>query len=247
MQTIYSEQYTIHSYEADYKGKASFLSLCNFLQEVAWKHAEIMGLGYSHLIKKDLIWIMLRQSISVKQYPDWGDKIIVKTWPSGFDKLFCYRKFEIFDSENNVLAEAIFTWMVIDLKSKRPQRTESYFFAELPDEFMMIPKTLPPKLDKDINGKLTSTIDVTVTDLDVNNHVNNVTYIKWIIDSLTLEFHNENELIQLHTNFLAEATYGDKVDIYLNEGSDSKHNIVLQRQSDCKPLYLAELKWGKVK
>lgn len=245
MDFIYTEQYDIHSYEADYKGNASVLSLCNFLQEIAWQHAEHMELGYSHLISKDLIWIMLRQSFNIKKYPVWGDKVKVNTWPSGKDKLYCYRQFEILNSNNEVLANAIFTWMVIDVNSKRPQRTDVYFSVNLPEKFNKIPELLPPKINKEVNGELIRTIDVTVSDIDVNNHVNNVTYIKWILDSFPLEFHDKFSLKSFNSNFIAEAVYGDTIEIHAEEINESSHKVAIIRKSDNKQLYLAELTWSK--
>ncbi|MBN2256145.1 MAG: hypothetical protein JW736_10585, partial [Deltaproteobacteria bacterium] len=56
-------------------------------------------------------------------------------------------------------------------------------------------------------------IRVSYRDLDMNEHVNNVRYIEWIIDSFPLEFLRNHTLKELEINYLAEALYADEISL----------------------------------
>ena len=49
------------------------------------------------------------------------------------------------------------------------------------------------------------------SDLDVNCHVNNVTYIRWAIDALGSDFMDQAKLTELKVNFKREVFEGEKV------------------------------------
>ena len=125
-QTFWKEKYKIFFYDVDVKGETRVQTLCRFMQEAAWNHAESMGAGFTYFIKKNLIWILSRQLIEISKLPRWGETVILHTWMAGKDKLFFYRDFQIFDSYKNSIASATTVWFVVDLEKRRPQRTELY-------------------------------------------------------------------------------------------------------------------------
>ncbi len=43
-----------------------------------------------------------------------------------------------------------------------------------------------------------------ISDLDMNNHVNNTRYVKWILDSIPIEYHNTMKVNEFEINFLNE-------------------------------------------
>jgi len=48
-------------------------------------------------------------------------------------------------------------------------------------------------------------------DLDLNRHVNNVSYIEWVMGSLPPDIHDRAVLTDLEVNYIAEAFSGDRV------------------------------------
>ena len=57
LQQLWTDEYYIHSYDIDAKGQASLPVLCKFMQESAWKHAENLKAGFSHLAEQNLVWV----------------------------------------------------------------------------------------------------------------------------------------------------------------------------------------------
>jgi acyl-ACP thioesterase len=54
---------------------------------------------------------------------------------------------------------------------------------------------------------------VRCSDIDGNNHVNNVRYIEWIQDAAEFDKINDAASVRLDMNYISERKYGDSVDI----------------------------------
>ena len=208
---VWKDKYKIHSYQVDSKSKATLVALCQLLQESAWQHAEHLGLGFSHLQERNFIWILARQLIRVSSYPKWGDTIEVHTWPTGKDRIFCYRDFRITDPSGSMVAEATTTWFVIDLVSRKPQKTDHYYHLELPEEVEIVFPNRLNKLEPLDSEDFIKLIRVSYGDLDMHLHVNNLRYVEWLINCLPLEFLNTHILKEVEINYMSEASYGDEI------------------------------------
>ena len=240
---VWKDEYTIHYFQVDVRSNATLVVLCQFMQESAWNHAEHLGLGFSHLSKMDFIWILSRQLLKIYSYPKWGDVIQVQTWPTGKDKLFCYRDFRILGSAGSTIGEATTTWFVIDLTSRKPQRTDSYFHVDLPNDVVRV---FPGKLNR-LNPVSptdhTRMIQVTYGDLDINEHVNNVRYIDWILNTLPFDHLKTHILAEFEINYLSESSYNDEILIGYVENKKSEFYHSLVRNRDNTDLCRARTVW----
>ncbi|MGD8779752.1 MAG: thioesterase [Ignavibacteria bacterium] len=237
------KEFSITSYNADFEGKATLPSFMQFLQEIAWEHAEHLDLGFSHLTEQNVLWVLARLKIKVNEFPNWQNVVKVKTWAAGKDNLFWYRDFKIFDSNGNVLAKATTSWIIINIETRRPQRADKMFRVAIDvDERVFDEKLgkLPPLNCTDIKYQKV----VGYSDLDLNDHVNNVKYIEWILDSYPLNFFKENKIDTVEVNYLAEAMYGDKILVNSAcEGLTHLHSV--KRETDKKELLKAKIDWVK--
>ena len=212
MTSVWKDEYKVHSYEVDVKGNATVPILCQFMQESAWNHAEHLGVGFSHLMEKNLIWVLSRQLVKINSFPKWGETIKIYTWPTAKDRLFCYRDFRILDKYDSVIAIATTAWFAIDLLNRKPQSPDSYFQIELNDPVRVLPEKLN-KIKSLTTQKRTKLVRVGYKDLDVNEHVNNVRFVEWILDSFSLNFQKAHNLQEIEINYLSEAFYNDEISV----------------------------------
>ena len=226
--TVWKDTYTIHSYQIDIKSKATLVALCQLLQESAWHHAEHLGLGFSRLKEKNCIWVLARQLMRIRSYPQWGDTIEVHTWPSGKDKIFCYRDFRIMGPNGSIAAEATTTWFVIDLVTRKPQKTTLYYHLELPEEVEFVFPHRLNKLEPLDSEVFSKSIQVSYGDLDMHKHVNNLRYAEWIINCLPFEFLSTSILKEIEIHYMSEASFEDELAVsYEKKGkSNFLHKIV---------------------
>ena len=77
---------------------------------------------------------------------------------------------------------------------------------------------MPPNLIRlTTDGRITSSFNVRVSDLDVNLHTNNVKYLKWVIDSYDLDFVMNNVPFSAEINYLAESRFNENIVIRIAE------------------------------
>ncbi len=127
MKKSWEDEYSIPFGEVDTKNEVFLPTLWNLMQETAWNHATHLKLGYSDLADQKYFWVLSRLSIHMDEYPGWGEKIKVKTLLTGMGRLFALRHFSIANLKGDPLGAAKSAWLVLDLKSRRPQRIEPVF------------------------------------------------------------------------------------------------------------------------
>ncbi len=240
---IWTEELDIHSYDVDIAKKATMESLLKFFQEAAWNHAEHLGLGYSHLGLRGQLWMLSRLMVVVDSWPAWGQGVVVRTWPRGAKSLLALRDFELLDEDGRRLAGATSSWLVFDQNSRRPLRVEPILgsIRVFPERRsigcdaakLAVPESLAAPL----------VLQVKYSDLDLNDHVNNAAYVRWILDSYPLEFHRAHSLRSLAINFLAELGGDDSVEIRSADAGDLRMTHTIRRRSDAAESCRAELVW----
>ena len=230
----FEKKFEVLSFQIDPFGKLRWSALGDLMQEVAWKHADSRDFGQS-LFDKGYMWVLSRMQVKVHRMPSWGDHIIVKTAGRGIDKLFALREFLVEDDKGNVIAESMSAWLLLDVRSKRPQRPNQVLppelFSENPDKGL-----LPAKLDSACAFQISSELTVRPFDLDMNNHVNNVSYIRWVEDLCISEgivFHD------FLINYLTEAKLHEVISLSLFRQDEA---FLLSGTSLNRQVFLASVK-----
>ena len=182
------ETFTVRSYESGVTNHVSLPTLCNFMQEIAGLNAEKLGWGIRKLQEEGLTWMLSRLHLKVARYVPWGEKITLRTWPSGMKgRLIAMRCFQGADGAGGEVLQAHSEWLYVDMKAQK--------IAKLPESFAdLVPPDTPDILFDDIGGKFTQLPAVTASaeirvrqsDLDFNDHVNNVHYVEWMLETIPM-------------------------------------------------------------
>jgi acyl-ACP thioesterase len=225
--------FKIKSYQSDQNGKLSLYSLFQLLQECAWDNARLNNFGYEYLESKNAIWVLSRVLVEMKEYPEWKDEIEIKTWPKGVDGFFAIRDFQI-SKNGKVIGNVTSYWLILDKDSKRPKRLDDFNFTH---EIFLNESAIDKKLRKISVIGATSEIEkrrVYSSDLDVNKHVNNATYVRWILDSYFSQ--SLKPISEFEINFISELLLNDKFVVY-KSGDKENVNFILkntQEKEICK-------------
>lgn len=203
----FEKEFEVLSFQIDPSGKLRWSALADLLQEVAWKHADSRDFGQK-LFDQGFMWVLSRFDIQVNEMPSWGDIIKIETAGRGINKLFALREFRVSNKEK-VLAKAMSAWLLLDIDKKRPQRPEKVLPSEL-FQPNLDEKILPEKVPAPNHSIVARNFHVNYSDLDMNNHVNNVSYIRWIEDfCMEINFPFRSLLI----NYQSEALLGENIEI----------------------------------
>src|SRR5512133_1225031 len=98
LQRIWTDHYPVTWYDADASHRAGIVTICKFLQESAWNHANHLGFGYRTANEVKQVWVLVRLLVKMERYPNWGEMVTVRTWPRGMEGLLALRDFEILDA-----------------------------------------------------------------------------------------------------------------------------------------------------
>ncbi|MGH7967311.1 MAG: acyl-[acyl-carrier-protein] thioesterase, partial [Limisphaerales bacterium] len=121
---VWKENLQIRSYDLDFRKRATIEALCRYFLEAAWNHAEALGFGYSHLAAQQRFWVLARLVIRISARPQWGDEVLVRTWPRPARSILALREFEMLDADGGQLLGGSSAWLVLDSASRRPQRLD---------------------------------------------------------------------------------------------------------------------------
>ncbi len=243
----WSEDFIVRSYEVHNDGHVNMPAICNYLQEIAGNHAENLGLAIDQMEERNWTWFLSHLKVEMLQYPSWRDRITLTTWPSTHDNIHTERDFQIFKESGELTGRAVSSWVIIDLKTRRPIR--------IPDE---VKSLIRPDCDRSMEAGMRSKIrgpedvlyqrsfSVRYMDLDVNNHVNNVHYIEWAMEALPEEILTGKKLNSVDIIFRSECRYGETVHSLAGIRDGDSENIYrhrLVRDSDQKEIAVVETNW----
>jgi medium-chain acyl-[acyl-carrier-protein] hydrolase len=211
MQKRYRVPFRVRSYEVDIHQKAGVSAICNYFQEAAGIHADHLNFDITHLIENGLTWVLYKMHVRIDRNPVRWQDIEVETWPSPGDGLRAFRDYILRDQDGDRMGVAVSQWMVLDLKSRRPVRIpkEILKLGLEGEDHTLEPGKAPLKSLEADSAELITIAGS--SDLDMNNHVNNVKYIDWMTGYLPVETRDGMSCREIEIQYVAEAMEGDPI------------------------------------
>ena len=135
------------------------------------------------------------------------------------ESLFALRDFRIKSSDGlEIFGAGTSAWLIIDGTTHRLQRIE-HVCTDMPCYPYNATDRQPGKIAPAPEMYLQARIVAGYTDLDVNHHVNNVSYLNWALNYLPVESKSLT-IRSVEINFLSEARLRSPVEIFY--GSESE-------------------------
>lgn len=227
---IFEKNYTIGSRDIRADHKASNKAFLKYLENIACKHSDEVGYGINTIEKTKVVWILLDWKFKVIERPIYGQTIKVRTWSRKMEKCYAYRDFEVYDENENKLAIATTRWVLLDVDTRKIQRLPE----SLAEEYKSEPErsVFEEEIDKlreqqaeDISIKL----KIRRTDIDINNHVNNLNYLDLAYEALPEHIYN-SDLKNVRITYKHQIEPGETVNIsYLKE--ETKNIITIKDEN----------------
>ena len=136
----------------------------------------------------------------------------------------------IYNMKGDVIGQATSSWLVLNTKTKRLIRPQE-IVAKMPvnSEDPIFEHSLG-KLQQLEQGNYVEDLHIHYSDLDFYQHVNNVKYIKWAIDSCLSEILLNKTIHELEIKYLHEAKLDQSREI-CNQNSDNTSKIVIKTKN----------------
>jgi medium-chain acyl-[acyl-carrier-protein] hydrolase len=241
------KEYDIRFYDVDQKKRLTVQRMMNFFEDSAISQSERLGVGLEYLRHSKLAWVIHQWNIKIDKFPYYSEKIKVRTYPEGFYKFYAFRKFEVFDNNNNKMIDGNSVWLLLDTEKKRPirvpeQLAQAYGLdKELTDDSKMTKVREPLRVDSEREFK------VRFSDIDINNHVNNVNYYEWAFESLPQDILSNYSIKSVKLTYKKEAKLGDIITARSEVKLGREEYICYHKLMDAlkAELCFAETEWQK--
>ncbi len=243
---LFEQTFTVASYESDFTGHLALHSLFDRFQEIAGHHATSLGVGFTRLREAGVAWMLSRVKVEIRELPRWGETVTLRTWPKGVDRLFALRDFRLSSKTGDVLVLATTCWLLVDLDKGRPRRIESLGVdLEFPRAEHAI-REVPDKIAVPPGVSIAYEKAITVSELDVNEHVNNAQYVRWVVDCYTAAELHSGHVVSIQMNYLDQVRYGDKVVMGISKHSEPRgtHYVEGVLGATGEKAFQALVQWG---
>ncbi|VFQ63104.1 unnamed protein product [Cuscuta campestris] len=214
---FFRQTFSIRSYEIGADKTASIEAMMNHLQETALNHVKTAGImsdGFGTtqaMCKKKLIWVVSKMQVLMDRYPVWGDLVQVDTWVCAAGKHGMRRDWVFSDSHTGeTLMRATSVWVMMSQETRRLAKMPDDVRAEIERHFVDREPIIDddkrklPKLNKETADCILAGLTPKWSDLDVNQHVNNVKYVGWMLESVPLSILENNELAAMTLEYRRE-------------------------------------------
>lgn len=215
--------------DIDEFNKLSMKGLIRILGEVAGIHSELVGYGLSHVPITHLGWMLLNWKAKIISAPSWNTELKIKTWARDFSRIGSNRDFEVYDSNDNLVAIASSKWVLINMDTMKIARLTpeiSNCYGQY--EKKVFEEEVNEKIEESENSKLTFEYKISQRDIDTNHHVNNLYYIDYAMDSLPKNI-NFSDFKNLEIVYKKQFKKDDEILCYYDfDGNTKKHIITIK-------------------
>ena len=172
----------------------------------------------------NLVWIITDYDIEVVRLPRFAEEITIETEALSYNRLFCYRRFTIYDEAGQDLIHMMVTFVLMDRDSRKVHAVEPDIVAPYQSEFSK--KLLRGPKYQSLENPISKDYHVRFYDLDMNGHVNNSKYLDWIFEVMGEDFLTHYIPKKINLKYVKEVRPGGVITSSVERtGLESKHEI----------------------
>jgi medium-chain acyl-[acyl-carrier-protein] hydrolase len=234
-------------FQMDKFGEASPTVMLALLEEAAAEHCLSIGYGLYDLLKQNIGWVLVAGALEMERYPQYKERIIIRTWLSEYSTIRGFRENLIYDEQGKVLGRAKGLWIFFDVQRRKPVPVYDAIINSWKyyNESSLTAK-VPPKLVPLNSAGFTEEIKVRSSDVDIYRHANNIRYLQWLMDSIPEETIDGSNLHFIEGKFISEISHGDEVIMLTErEESESSFNHTIRIKNTDRVCAMAKTKWKK--
>ena len=176
------------------------------------------------LEEHNLVWIITEYDIEVVRLPRFAEEITIETEALSYNRLFCYRRFTIYDESGQELIHMMATFVLMDRDSRKVHAVEPEIVAPYQSEFNK--KLIRGSKYESLEEPISKDYHVRFYDLDMNGHVNNSKYLDWIFEVMGADFLTQYIPKKINLKYVKEVRPGGVITSAVERtGLETKHEI----------------------
>lgn len=189
--------------------------------------------------KYDAAWVLIKACSHINNLPTWNQNIHSKTYLTNIGKLDVDVETSFYDDNDNLLFAIKDKMCAINLNTRRIIKLQDIGFMDF-DTYPCIINNYDNKIDNDLT--FDENIKVRYLDIDATNHINNVSYVKYIVNNLDKSFFDNKKIININLHYLKEALLHDNLSLYKK---DENNIIYYALKKDDVIIFNAKIEYTK--
>ena len=157
----------------------------------------------------NLVWIITDYDIDVVRLPQFAEEITIETEALTYNRLFCYRRFAIYDEAGQEIIHMVATFVLMDRDSRKVHPVEPEIVAPYQSESSK--KLLRGPKYAELEDAISKDYHVRFYDLDMNGHVNNSKYLDWIFEVMGAGFLTNHIPKKINLKYVKEVRPGGMI------------------------------------
>ena len=190
----------------------------------------------------NLVWIITEYDIEVVRLPRFAEEITIETEALSYNRLFCYRRFTIYDEAGQELVHMMATFVLMDRDSRKVHAVEPEIVAPYQSDFDK--KLIRGPKYESLEEPFSKDYHVRFYDLDMNGHVNNSKYLDWIFEVMGADFLTQYIPKKINLKYVKEVRPGGVITSAVERtGLESKHEIISDGATNAQAI----ITWQEIK
>ena len=190
----------------------------------------------------NLVWIITEYDIEVVRLPRFAEEITIETEALSYNRLFCYRRFTIYDETGQELIHMLATFVLMDRDSRKVHAVEPEIVAPYQSDFDK--KLIRGPKYANLEEPVSKDYHVRFYDLDMNGHVNNSKYLDWIFEVMGADFLTQYIPKKINLKYVKEVRPGGVITSAVERNRlKSKHEITSDGATNAQAI----ITWQEIK
>ena len=213
---------------SDMNGHIKLPSLILLSLQVSGSQSAQLGVSDKEILEKyNLVWIITEYDIDVIRLPRFSEEMTIETEALSYNRLFCYRRFTIYDESGQAIIQMLASFALMDRDSRKVHSVDPEMVAPYQSEFSK--KIIRGPKYTDLDNPTSKDYHVRFYDLDMNGHVNNSKYLDWIFEVMGADFLMNHIPQKINLKYVKEVRPGGMISSsYELDGLQSCHQVTSQ-------------------
>ena len=220
------------------------LAAFTIFQGVASEHAEQIGVGGAAMAKRGAFWLTVHSRVDFCGPAYLMDTLTAETWPEQCAPrdVRCFRSYRLTRGEKTV-ALGRTQWAILGPEQKLLRFEQSGFPEDFPFPQTAAIDEPPARLqDESAQDGPVYTHLVRATDIDLGRHMNNVVYIRLLLDCFSSKELASGAVRSIEAHYASPCLEGETLGVFCRrEGQLCRMSI---RHENGRPAVLAQLRFG---
>ena len=242
MQGFFEKEFVLTPDYCDARAGLSPYGAFTIFQAIATQHAEMIGVGGAAMAKRGEFWLTVHSRIDFLGKAKLMQTLTAKTWPEPCDEksIRCFRSYSL-KAGDDLIALGRTQWAILGPEKKVVPFGQSGFPQDFPFTGEEGITDNPTRFRDDFSpADLVREYTVRPTDIDFGQHMNNVAYIRVILDCFSAKEIASGKIESIEAHYASPCLEGGKLCVYQKEDGGTRRIAI--KKADGKPAVLAAVR-----